>query len=142
YFTGYRQSVKAADELIAAVLIPLPLAPVVAFHKMAKRRFDDISSVALAFALEITDGVVRRARIGAGGVAATPIRAVATEHALLGAPWQLDTVEQAAEVLGAEGTPMSDHRASAEYRTAMLGQALRKLYAQTQHEEGQHEHAR
>src|SRR5699024_9378700 len=67
YFTGYRQSVKAADELIAAVLIPLPLAPVVAFHKMAKRRFDDISSVALAFALEITDGVVRRARIGAGG---------------------------------------------------------------------------
>jgi len=142
YFTGYRQSVKAADELIAAVLIPLPLAPVVAFHKMAKRRFDDISSVALAFALEITDGVVRRARIGAGGVAATPIRAVATEHALLGAPWQLDTVEQAAEVLGAEGTPMSDHRASAEYRTAMLGQALRKLYAQTQQEEGQHEHAR
>jgi len=136
YFTGYRQSVKAADELIAAVLVPLPLAPVAGFHKMAKRRFDDISSVALAFALEITDGVVRRVRIGAGGVAATPIRAVAAENALLGAPWQLDTVEQAAQVLGAEGTPMSDHRASAEYRTAMLGQALRKLYAQTQQEVG------
>ena len=134
YFTGYRQSVRAPEELIAAILIPKPLAPVTAFHKIAKRRFDDISSVALAFALEITDGVVRRARIGAGGVAATPIRAMACEDALVGAPWQLDTVEQAAQILAAEGPPMSDHRASAEYRAAMLGQALRKLYAQTQQE--------
>lgn len=136
YFTGYRQSVRAADELIAAVIIPRPLAPVVAFHKIAKRRFDDISSVALAFALEITDGVVRRVRIGAGGVAATPIRAVACENALLGAPWEQDTVQQAAEILGTEGTPMSDHRASSEYRTAMLGQALLKFYAQTTKEAG------
>ena len=136
YFTGYRQSVRAADELISAVLIPRPLAPVTAFHKIAKRRFDDISSVAVAFALEIADGVVRRARIGAGGVAATPIRAIACEKALVGAPWQRETVEQAAEILGSEGTPMSDHRAGAQYRTAMLAQSLHKLYAQTQQEVG------
>lgn len=132
YFTGYRQSVRAADELISAVIIPRPLAPVTAFHKIAKRRFDDISSVAVAFAFEIADGVVRRARIGAGGVAATPIRATATEQALVGAPWQHETAQQAAEILGREGTPMSDHRASAQYRTAMLAQSLHKLYAQTQ----------
>ena len=136
YFTGYRQSVRAADELISAVLIPRPLAPVTAFHKIAKRRFDDISSVAVAFALEIADGVVRRARIGAGGVAATPIRATATENALVGAPWQRETVQRAAEILGSEGTPMSDHRASAKYRAAMLAQSLLKLYAQTQQEVG------
>ena len=46
YFTGYRQSVKRPDELIKTIRIPLPLAPVTAFHKIAKRRFDDISSVA------------------------------------------------------------------------------------------------
>ncbi|MFI1071169.1 xanthine dehydrogenase small subunit [Streptomyces puniciscabiei] len=130
YFTGYRQSVRRPGELIRAVRIPLPLSPVVAFHKIAKRRFDDISSVAVAFALDIEDGVVRKARIGLGGVAATPIRALATEAALEGRPWAVETVEAAAQVLRAEGTPMSDHRASADYRSAMLGQSLLKLYAQ------------
>ncbi|GAB2706341.1 xanthine dehydrogenase small subunit [Nocardia thraciensis] len=131
YFTGYRQSVRRPGELIRAVRIPQPLSPVVAFHKIAKRRFDDISSVAVAFALDIEDGIVRKARIGLGGVAATPIRARDTEAALEGQPWSTDTVEAASRVLQAEGTPMSDHRASSEYRSAMLGQSLRKLHAQT-----------
>ncbi|MFJ8544362.1 xanthine dehydrogenase small subunit [Streptomyces sp. NPDC093586] len=131
YFTGYRQSVRRPGELIRAVRIPLPLSPVTAFHKIAKRRFDDISSVAVAFALDIEDGVVRKARIGLGGVAATPIRALAAEAALEGKPWATETVEAAARVLRAQGTPMDDHRASAGYRAAMLGQSLLKLYAQT-----------
>ncbi|MFE5794845.1 xanthine dehydrogenase small subunit [Streptomyces sp. NPDC056503] len=131
YFTGYRQSVRRPGELIRAVRVPLPPAPVTAFHKIAKRRFDDISSVAVAFALDIEDGVVRKARIGLGGVAATPIRALATEAALEGAPWTPETVEAAARVLRGQGTPLDDHRASALYRSAMLGQSLSKLYAQT-----------
>ncbi|MGW8763632.1 xanthine dehydrogenase small subunit [Streptomyces sp. NPDC055815] len=131
YFTGYRQSVRRPGELIRAVRAPLPLSPVVAFHKIAKRRFDDISSVAVAFALDVQDGIVRKARIGLGGVAATPIRALATEAALEGRPWTAETVEAAAPVLREEGTPMSDHRASAAYRSAMLGQSLLKLYART-----------
>ncbi|MFF2654572.1 xanthine dehydrogenase small subunit [Streptomyces sp. NPDC058045] len=131
YFTGYRQSVRRPGELIRSVRIPLPLAPVTAFHKIAKRRFDDISSVAVAFALDIEDGVVRTARIGLGGVAATPVRAHAAEAALEGEPWTERTAEAAARVLQAQGTPMNDHRASAGYRSAMLGQSLLKLYAQT-----------
>ncbi|MFB7368641.1 xanthine dehydrogenase small subunit [Streptomyces sp. NPDC056222] len=131
YFTGYRQSVRRPGELIRAVRIPLKLSPVSAFHKIAKRRFDDISSVAVAFALDIEDGIVRKARIGLGGVAATPIRALATEAALEGKPWTAETVEAAAGVLQAQGTPMNDHRASAGYRSAMLGQSLLKLYAHT-----------
>jgi len=129
YFTGYRQSVRRPGELITEVVVPLPVSAVSAFHKIAKRAFDDISSVAVAFALDVSeDGVVRKARIGLGGVAATPIRAVATEAALEGRPWDGDTVEAAAEVLSGEGTPMDDHRASAAYRSAMLGNALRKLF--------------
>ena len=130
YFTGYRRSVRRSDELIRAVRIPLPPAGVAAFVKVAKRRFDDISSVAVGLALDVVDGGVRRARIGLGGVAETPIRARATEDALTGRPWTGDTVRQAAEVLATEGTPLDDHRASAAYRAAMLGQALRKLYAE------------
>ncbi|HWC40949.1 MAG TPA: FAD binding domain-containing protein [Actinomycetota bacterium] len=134
YFTGYRQSVRRPDELIKAVRIPLPPARLAAFHKIAKRRFDDISSVAIAFALEVSDGVVRRARIGLGGVAAMPVRALATEAALEGQPWTEATAQAAAEVLGGEGTPIDDHRASAAYRAAMLGQSLRKLYAESPEE--------
>ncbi|MEO7070685.1 MAG: FAD binding domain-containing protein [Nostocoides sp.] len=131
YFTGYRQTVKESGELIRAIRIPLPLSKVTAFHKIAKRRFDDISSVAAGFALDVTDGIVTKARIGLGGVAATPIRALATEAALEGRPWTADVARQVADVMRGEGTPMEDHRASAAYRIATLGTALLKLHAQT-----------
>ena len=136
YFTGYRQTVRQPDELIRAIRIPLPLANLAAFHKVAKRRYDDISSVAVGFAIDLgDDGTVAAARIGLGGVAATPIRARATEAALAGRTWSLETVRDAASVLGDEGTPMSDHRASAEYRALMLNRALLKLYRSTSREE-------
>ena len=134
YFTGYRQSVRERTELVKEVVVPLPVAPLTAFHKIAKRRYDDISSVAIAFALDVSGGVVHTARIGLGGVAATPIRARNTEATLLGQPWTDETVRRAAEVLAGEGTPIDDHRASASYRAAMLGQLLLKLHAQ--HPEG------
>ena len=128
YFTGYRQTVKAPDELIRTIVIPLPLAPITAFHKIAKRRFDDISSIAVGYAVDVVDGVVRAVRIGLGGVAATPLRARATEAALIGRPWNELTVREAAGVMASEGTPMDDHRASASYRSAMLGQSLLRFY--------------
>jgi xanthine dehydrogenase small subunit len=128
YFTGYRKTLRHADELIRAVRVPLPTAGITAFHKIAKRRLDDISSVAVGFAIELAEGSVKSARIGLGGVAATPVRALATEAALEGRPWEERTVREAAEVMRGEGTPMDDHRASAAYRSAMLGTALLKLW--------------
>jgi xanthine dehydrogenase small subunit len=129
YFTGYRASVRERGELIKEVVVPLPVAPVTAFHKIAKRRYDDISSVAIGYALELTDGIVRSARIGVGGVAATPIRAFEAEASLIGRTWTRSTVDEAAEVLAAAGTPIDDQRSSARYRSAMLGQSLRRLFA-------------
>ncbi len=129
YFTGYRASVTEPGELITEVVVPLPAATTTAFHKIAKRPFDDISSVAVAFALDVDGGVVRRARIGLGGVAATPIRATGTERALEGRPWNGATVEAAARLLAREGTPIDDQRASARFRAEMLGNSLRKLFA-------------
>ncbi|WP_329004928.1 FAD binding domain-containing protein [Kribbella sp. NBC_00709] len=130
YFTGYRQTMKAADELIKTIVIPLPLAPMAAFHKIAKRRFDDISSVAIGYAITVDDGVVADVKIGLGGVAATPLRAREAEAALIGRPWTEETVRIAAGVMAAEGTPMDDHRASSSYRSAMLGQSLLRFYFQ------------
>jgi xanthine dehydrogenase small subunit len=130
YFTGYRQSVRRPGELIKTIRLPLPLAPVTAFHKIAKRRFDDISSVAVAYALGLDGGRVASVRIGLGGVAATPLRATAAEEALKGRPWTRETVAAAAGELARAGTPMSDHRASESYRIAMLRNSLLKFYAE------------
>jgi len=129
YFTGYRESVRRNGELITEILVPLPASTTTAFHTIAKRPFDDISSVAVAFALEVADGQVSKARIGLGGVAATPIRALATEAALEGRAWGDETVEAAAGVLAGEGTPIDDQRASAAFRKAMLGNSVRRLFA-------------
>lgn len=130
YFTGYRQSVREPGEVIRAVRIPLPTAPHAAFYKIAKRRFDDISSVAVAIAMTLEDDTVASVRIGLGGVAATPVRATACEGALLSRPWDASTAASAAAVLAAEGTPLDDHRASARYRSAMLGQSLLRFHAE------------
>ena len=137
YFTGYRECVRRPDELITTIRIPLPLAPVTAFHKIAKRRFDDISSVAMAYALALDDdGRVASVRIGLGGVAATPLRATAAEEALRGQPWTRETVTAAAGELARTGTPISDHRASESYRIAMLRNSLLKFYAEHPGPEG------
>ncbi len=157
YFTGYRQSVKRPDELIKTIRIPQPVAPVTAFHKIAKRRFDDISSVAVAYALRLEGGMggagqadetgeprVAAIRIGLGGVAATPLRARAAEDALTGRPWTREVVEAAAAELARAGTPMSDHRASEAYRIAMLRNSLLKFFAQhqfAQHQSAEHQSA-
>jgi len=157
YFTGYRQSVKRPDELIKTIRIPQPVAPVTAFHKIAKRRFDDISSVAVAYALRLEGGMggagqadetgeprVAAIRIGLGGVAATPLRARAAEDTLTGRPWTREVVEAAAAELARAGTPMSDHRASEAYRIAMLRNSLLKFFAQhqfAQHQSAEHQSA-
>jgi xanthine dehydrogenase small subunit len=146
YFTGYRQTVRRPDELIKTIRISLPVAPVSAFHKIAKRRFDDISSVAVAYALRLDDERrVASILIGLGGVAATPIRALAAEEALTGRPWSREVVAAAAEEMARVGTPMSDHRASEAYRIAMLRNSLLKFFAQhqqAQHQLAEHQEAR
>ncbi|RJT97413.1 xanthine dehydrogenase small subunit [Arthrobacter frigidicola] len=131
YFTGYRQSVRRPGELLRAVHLPLPLAETTAFYKIAKRRFDDISSVAVAFALRLEYGTIASARIGMNGVAAMPLRALRTEEALVGRPWTEETAVDAAAVMETEGTPIDDLRATARYRSAMLGQSVLRFYAQT-----------
>lgn len=132
YYTGYRQSVREPGELVRAVRIPLPLAEQGAFYKISKRRFDDISSVAVGFAARLEEGAVSSIRIGVGGIAATPLRARRTEEALQGQPWTSANVAAAAAILATEGTPIDDLRASARYRSAMLEQSLLRFFAQTQ----------
>jgi xanthine dehydrogenase small subunit len=117
FFTGYRKTAMASGELIAAVEIPKPLPKFVRFYKVAKRRLDDISTVAAAMALDVDlHGKVRRARFAFGGVAAIPVRASEAEAAVIDQPWNGAAVERVQAILERILQPMSDHRGSKEYR--------------------------
>jgi xanthine dehydrogenase small subunit len=101
-------------------------------YKISKRFDDDISAVCLAIRMTVAEGVVHQVSIGAGGVAATPVRARQTEAALLGQPWTADTVMAATAALRAEFQPISDMRASAQYRQTVLGNLLQRYWLESQ----------
>jgi len=132
-YTGYRTHVMRPDELLCWIKVPRPTAGERStVYKISKRFDDDISAVCLALNLHIDQGVVRSASIGAGGVAATPVRARQTEAALLGQPWNEDTVMNAMDTLRQEFQPISDMRASAAYRQTVLGNLLRRFWLESQ----------
>jgi xanthine dehydrogenase small subunit len=132
FYTGYRQSLLAPDEVLAWVVVPRP-APGewLGAYKVSKRQEDDISAVCLALQLQVDAGQITAARIGAGGVAATPARAVKTEAALIGQPWNEATLAAAQQTIAQEFSPLSDLRASADYRRTILGQLLRRAWLES-----------
>jgi xanthine dehydrogenase small subunit len=132
-YTGYRKNVMAADEVLAWIKIPLATPQEFSrVYKVSKRFEDDISAVCLAIQLHVEHGVVRHASVGAGGVAATPVRAHKTQAALLGQPWSQATVQAAMQVLRGEFQPISDMRASSAYRSAVLGNLLQRFWLESQ----------
>jgi xanthine dehydrogenase small subunit len=133
-YTGYRQNCMAADELLAWVEVPAPQPGAwMRVYKISKRQEDDISAVCLAIHLQLdAQQRVTHISIGAGGVAATPVRARQTEAALLGKVWDQGAVQTAQAVLLQEFSPISDMRASADYRRQVLGNLLQRFWLETQ----------
>ncbi|HWP20447.1 MAG TPA: xanthine dehydrogenase small subunit [Burkholderiaceae bacterium] len=131
-YTGYRRNVLAADEVLTEIRVPLPRPGArLAAYKLSKRLDDDISAVCLAVDLAVEDGRVGHAGIGVGGMAATPRRAVQTEAALRGAPWNEATVRRAMETLRQEFAPIDDMRASAAYRREAAGNLLWRYWLES-----------
>lgn len=133
FYTGYRKNVLAPDEVLGWLKVPRPAqGEVLRAYKISKRYDDDISAVCLVVALRLRDGLVEHVGIGAGGVAATPVRAVQAEAALRGRPWNEETVRQATSTLRAEFQPISDMRASSAYRSQVLGNLLQRFWLESQ----------
>lgn len=133
YFIDYRVTARQESEFIEKIIVPRANAEQ-AFraYKVSKRLDDDISAVCAAFNLRIDNGVVRDARVAFGGMAATPKRAKHCEAALIGAPWTDSTVERACAVLAEDFTPLSDFRASKEYRLLSARNLSRKYFIELQ----------
>jgi xanthine dehydrogenase small subunit len=128
FFAGYRRTALEPGELIAAVEIPKPLPEFVRFYKVAKRRMDDISTVAAAMAMDWDgSGRISRARFAFGGVAAIPLRAVTAEEAILGQRWNEAAVERVQAALDRTLEPIGDHRGSAAYRLAVAKSLVGKF---------------
>ena len=133
FFLAYRKTALGPREVLAAVELPrLPAGARVASYKVSKRRELDISAVSAAFYVELdAAGAVAVARLAYGGMAATPARARSAESAILGHPWNLEAVAAAADELGHDFTPMSDHRGSAVYRLLVARNLLRGFHDET-----------
>ena len=70
-------------------------------------------------------------RIAFGGMAATPKRAKAVEAELIGKPWSEATVEAALPAFAEDFQPITDMRASAEYRLLVAQNLLRRFFLES-----------
>jgi xanthine dehydrogenase small subunit len=133
FVTGYRETVMAADELIAAVHVPVPTSGSrFAGYKIAKRVDQDISGVSGCFRIVVgEDGTVAEVRAAFGGVAPRPLRAEKTEAFLTGKPWTRETARAARQAVLDDVSPISDARGTADYRNTVAANLVERLWHET-----------
>ncbi len=127
YFLSYRKTALASDELILQVKFPLPSGRELRFRKVGTRRAQAISKVVMAMAWQDGPKGWSDVRVALGSVAATPIRAAATEAVLEGARPTPEVADRAAETLAGELQPIDDVRSTADYRRAVSARVLHRL---------------
>jgi xanthine dehydrogenase small subunit len=133
FFVDYGKQDIEKGEFLESISVPRPKARERhAAYKISKRRDEDISSVCAAFNVSVEDGTITSARIAFGGMAATPKRATTAEAVLVGAEWCETALLQAAEALGDDFAPLTDWRASAEYRLLVARNLFRKFWLEQQ----------
>jgi xanthine dehydrogenase small subunit len=127
-YLDYMKKDLAAGEFVVAVTIPAARPHrTVASYKLSKRIDQDISAVCAAFALELDGATIRSARIAFGGMAAIPARAKRTEAALEGRQFDAAAIEAACIALAEDFKPLTDMRASADYRLRGAQSLLRRF---------------
>lgn len=134
YFINYKVTVQQESEFIEQIIIPKPNNDQQFFsaYKLSKRIDDDISAVCGAFNITIENDVVVDARVAFGGMAAIPKRAELCEKALVGQAWNKANVEAAMVALAQDFDPLSDFRASKEYRSKTACNMLLRFFLEQQ----------
>ncbi len=127
FFLSYGQQDLQRGEFVEAVTIPVQ-PDRLKCYKLSKRFDQDISAVCGCFNITVQNGVVDQARIAFGGMAGTPKRALAVEAALVGQAWNAANAKAATEAFAEDYAPLSDMRASAEYRLATAQNMLLRYF--------------
>ncbi len=122
FFTGPKATGRAANEILTAIIIPKPAtASSGCYIKLMRRHAMDLALVGVAACLTLNGGKkVKEARIALGAVAPTPIRVPEVEAQLVGKEISEKAVKEAARIAGTQCRPISDIRASLEYRCSMV----------------------
>lgn len=129
FFIEYGKQDLEPGEFVEAIVLPRVTGEDrLKVYKLSKRFDQDISAVLGAFNIHVESGKVTSARIAFGGMAGTPKRAFAVEHALIGKPWTEDTVKEAKWSFAEDFKPMSDMRASAGYRLETAANMLERVW--------------
>jgi xanthine dehydrogenase small subunit len=133
YFIAYGKQDRQPGEFVEKVTVPVPgQGEKFAIYKITKRRDEDITATLGAFFLRLAkDSTIAEVRIAYGGMAATPKRASAVEKALIGKPWSEETVVAAMAEYANDFSPLTDMRATAEYRAMAARNLLLRFYAET-----------
>ena len=132
FYLDYQVNDLRRSEFIEAIRIPLPPDDaVVTSHKLSKRFDQDIAAVCNAYWLELDGDRVGTFRMACGGMAATVRRATNCEAAITGRTWDEETIAGAQEALAEDFQPITDMRASAEYRRRAAGNLLRRFFLET-----------
>jgi len=130
-FVGPNKTILKSDEMIKEVTFSKPdLGEKCAYAKLGLRNAMAISLVSVAVLLQIEGGECKKARIGLGAVAPKPIRAYRTEDMLIGEKITESLMRDCCQSVEREISPISDVRASAEYRRSMVSLLLRRLIQQ------------
>ncbi len=129
FFVSYKVTALQPSEFIEQILIPKPQSGFeFRAYKISKRLHDDTASTCGAFSLCIKDGMVSHATVAFGGLCEIPKRATNCERALLQQAWNESTIESAMLAMEQDFHPISDFRASSDYRMKVSQNLLRRLY--------------
>jgi xanthine dehydrogenase small subunit len=129
FFTGYRKTLREPDELILALRVPPPDGAFIRSYKVSKRRDLDIATLSAGFRLSMSGGGdVESLTLVYGGMAERTKRAEKTEQYLTGKRWSRERVEEAAEFLPHDFSPITDVRGSAEFRMLAAKNLLLKFW--------------
>lgn len=125
FFTGPGRTTLESGEFVRAIRLPIPedgFSPF--FHKVGKRNALTIAIASLGTLVRLKDGVIRELRVAAGSVAPTPLRLREIEGRLRGRVLEQTLIAEARELVVNSISPISDVRASADYRKNVIGDLL------------------
>jgi xanthine dehydrogenase small subunit len=129
FYLGYKKLDMDPSEIVIGIKIPLPKkSEQTRLYKVSVRRDLDISAVTFAGMIEVEKGTIKNARIAMGGVAATVLRLKEIESKLQGMDFNRKTFEEAAAMMPTLINPLSDLRASKEYRMLLAKNFFLKFH--------------
>ncbi|MDT0596177.1 xanthine dehydrogenase small subunit [Glaciecola petra] len=133
FFIDYKKTELAANEWLDSIHIPLPNPDqLIRVYKVSKRNEDDISAVCLALNLQLEEGLIKNFNAGFGGVAAIPSACQALNDELVNKAWSsTEALSLAQQIVKNSFVPITDVRASSQYRTQILQNLLHRFWLET-----------